>query len=220
MVLPKSVLTDPRYENRLVAMNSLDEIPEPWRDTPIEGLIRAENMGQRLEEKVGEPQLLIATCIEFRYALPIPRMYAYVIRRASGRLNGSEFSMAYVLAQGVRHLALIGHNDCGMTKVAEKRQSLIDALIDQGWNPDRAEDYINANAARHMIPDELEGLKREYIRLRRIFKKLVVAPMFVDLSDTHLFVPKWYFELDEKRILEEPTTDHVCDVDLITHVGI
>ncbi len=216
MVLPANVGDDPRYTDRLVPMTCPEDIPLEWRNSPIEALIRSENMGQPIAETVGQPQLLIATCIEFRYALPIPRMYAYVIRRASGRLVGSEFSMAYILAKGVQHLALIGHNDCGMTKVAENRVPMIAALIAQGWAPDRAEDFINAQAARHSMADELDGLKREYIRLRRIFKKLVIAPLFVDLADTRLFVPRWYADLDPTQ--QDDAEFSVSDIDLITDI--
>ena len=216
MVLPTSICNDPRYKDQLMSIETASDIPEEWRHTPIEALIRSENFGQPIPELVQSPQLLITACIEFRYALPIPRMYAYVIRRASGRLNGSEFSMAYVLAQGVRHLALIGHNDCGMTKVKEAKPRLIDALVEQGWNRERAEDFINGQAARHQMKDELDGLRREYSRLKRLFKNLVIAPMFVDLADTHLFIPKWYFESAAN------STDSPCevdDVDLLTMLG-
>lgn len=216
MILPASVCDDPRYAGRLVPMTCPEDIPLEWRNTPIEALIRHQNLDQPIPESNGNPQLLIATCIEFRYALPVPRMYAYVIRRASGRLAGSEFSLAYILAKGVEHLALIGHNDCGMTKVAENRIPMIEALISQGWAPDRAEDFINGQAARHSMTDELDGLKREYLRLRRIFKKLVIAPLFVDLANTQLFIPKWYTELDPGK--PDDTDYSVSDIDLITEI--
>jgi carbonic anhydrase len=214
MVLPSSISRDPRYIDRLIPLDRIEDIPDEWRNTPIEALIRAENFGEPIPETVQQPQLLIATCIEFRYALPVPRMYSYVIRRASGRLNGSEFSMAYVISKGVRHIALIGHNDCGMTKVDVAKPALVDALVGQGWNPDRAEEFINWQSARHAMKDELDGLRQEYIRLKRIFKNLVIAPLFVDLADTHLFVPKWYAEADS-----EDEENAVSDVDLLTTIG-
>ncbi|MBX9770210.1 MAG: hypothetical protein K2X29_02505, partial [Candidatus Obscuribacterales bacterium] len=132
MNLPMSICDDERYKERLQPISSLQDIPSEWCNTPIEKLIRSENFGEKIQEST-QPELLIATCIEFRYALPIPRMFAYVIRRASGRLVGSEFSIAYILSAGVRHFALIGHNDCGMTKVLKKQDALISALTDQGW---------------------------------------------------------------------------------------
>lgn len=212
MPLPISICDDERYQGRLQPISSRDDIPSEWRDSPIEKLIGSENFGTPIGE-CDKPELLIATCIEFRYALPIPRMFAYVIRRASGRLVGSEFSLAYILSAGVRHFALIGHNDCGMTKVLKKQNDLIAALTDQGWPQDRAEDFVRAQSERHMMNDEIDGLRREYIRLRRLFKKVTIAPMFVDLADTKLFIPTWYKEMDHND--EDSLRDTVLDVDLI-----
>lgn len=212
MSLPVSICDDESYNGRLQPIISPSDIPMEWCNTPIEKLIRSENFGEKIEEGT-KPELLIAACIEFRYALPIPRMFAYVIRRASGRLMGSEFSLAYILSAGVRHFVLIGHNDCGMTKVLKKQNDLINALTEQGWPQDRAEDFIHAQSERHMMKDEIDGLRREYIRLRRLFKKVTIAPMFVDLADTKLFIPTWYRELS--LLDEDSLSDKVLDVDLI-----
>jgi carbonic anhydrase len=213
MSLPESICDDERYRGRLKEIASIYDIPREWRDSPIEKLISSENFGKKIEE-CKQPELLIATCIEFRYALPIPRMFAYVIRRASGRLVGSEFSLAYILSAGVRHFVLIGHNDCGMTKVLKKQDELISALIEQGWPKDRAEDFIHSQSERHMMKDEIDGLRREYIRLRRLFKNVTIAPMFVDLADTRLFIPTWYNELAD--LDADILSDKVLDIDLIT----
>ncbi len=212
MTLPVSICDDERYKGRLEPITSPSDIPIEWCSTPIEKLIRSENFGEKIAEGT-QPELLIAACIEFRYALPIPRMFAYVIRRASGRLMGSEFSLAYILSAGVRHFVLIGHNDCGMTKVLKKQNDLIRALTEQGWPQDRAEDFIHSQSERHMMKDEIDGLRREYIRLRRLFKRVTIAPMFVDLADTKLFIPNWYRELSQ--LDEDSLSDKVLDVDLI-----
>lgn len=193
MALPEVLANDARYAGRLSAMENYSDIPDAWRDTPIEKLIRAENFHEPIEAS-GTPELLICACIEFRYALPIPRMFAYVIRRASGRVIGSEFSLAYVFSKGVRHIALIGHNDCGMTKVLENKDALINALVEQGWHRDRADEYVSMQSVRYAIPDELDTLRKEYVRLMRLFRNVTIAPLFVCLSDTKLYVPTWYLE--------------------------
>jgi len=192
MPLPESIKNDPRYADYLEELGDSDALPNEWRGSPIETLIAAENFGKPAEP-AESPQLLIATCIEFRYALPIPRMYAYVIRRASGRLNGSEFSVAYVLSRGVKHLALIGHNDCGMTKVAENAPAMVETLVEQGWNRERAEEYISYHAARHSI-----------------------APLFVCLADTRLYLPKWYHKYSGDAPIG--TEEGVLDEDLLSLV--
>src|SRR5260221_4402755 len=96
-----SVQADPHYAERLIDLVDPEQIPQLWKGTPIEQFILSQNFGYPIAQYDGKPQLLIVTCIEFRYALPIPRMYAYVIRRAGGRIVGSEFSLTSCMAKGV-----------------------------------------------------------------------------------------------------------------------
>jgi carbonic anhydrase len=194
---------DEKFREELFEIRSREDIPKEWQGTPIEAFIMSQNFGWPIQQ-TGKPELLIATCIEFRYALPMPRMYSYVIRRASGRIIGSEFSVAYTLAKGVNCLLMIGHNDCGMTKVEETKPLLVDALVNQGWNRELAKMYVDKHGDRHEIFDELWALKDEYVRVRNVFPKLLVAPMFVCLFDSKLYLPKWYPE-----VAKMPVPDHV-----------
>jgi carbonic anhydrase len=141
-----------------------------------------------------------------------------MMRRASGRMIGSEFSLAYTLAKGVKHLALIGHNDCGMTKVAEHKDSMIDALIEQGCHRDRAEDYVIMHAALYAITDEIDSLRSEYMRLRRLFRKLEIAPLFLSLANSKLYIPGWYFQMLVAGKVDVPlgAESSVPDEDLLT----
>lgn len=188
-----SVKTESKYKDRVVEIHSHEDIPSIWRQTPIEQLIMSQNFGWPVHSK-GVPELLICTCIEFRYALPIPRMYAYVIRRASGRVVGSEFTVGYILAKGIEHMVIIGHNDCGMVKVNESLPRVVDAFVNQGWHRNVAEEYCKRQAVRHAIKDEIDALEEEYKRLTGIFRKLVIAPLFVSLYDSKFYIPKWYLE--------------------------
>lgn len=181
------------YREKLFELRFSMDIPRHWVGTPIESFIQSQNFGYPLEAHA-EPQLLIASCIEFRFALAVPAMYAYVIRTAGGRLLGSEFAVGYVLSRGVKHLLLIAHNDCGMTKVAEHAPHIVDAFVKQGWKRSLAEEFVQSHASRFAIRDELEGLEQEYHRLKRLFKDVHVAPLFLNLSDRHVHIPKWYHE--------------------------
>jgi carbonic anhydrase len=199
-----SVTDDPRYKDKLIDIVRPDDVPPLWKGTPIEQLILSQNFHLPIAATDGKPQLLIATCMEFRYALPIPRMYAYVMRRAGGRIIGSEFSVAYTLAKGVKYLALIGHNDCGMTKVWDAAPQMAKALVEYGWEQSLAEDFIERHADRYVVDDELDALKQEYYRLRGIFKGLTVAPLFVSLGDNKIHVPCWFIDslIDGKEPLD------------------
>ncbi|HEY9868380.1 MAG TPA: hypothetical protein V6D08_04390 [Candidatus Obscuribacterales bacterium] len=217
MTLPVAIDLDPRYHGRLVEVETPKSMPEYWQGTPVEKLILAQNFKKPIDA-AGKPELLIVTCIEFRYALPVPSMYSYVIRRASGRLIGSEFSLAYVLSKGVEHVVMIGHNDCGMTKVPEAAPAMIDALVREGWHRDRAEEFIKYQAGRYTMDDELTALEREYVRLRRLFKRVHLAPLFVCLADQKLYIPKWFHDrMTGARAVEDETRGAtVADEELLT----
>lgn len=211
MPVPIDIQKDPRYSGRLFEMETPADIPKEWQGTPIERLIRSENFEHEIQPS-GKPELLIVTCIEYRYALPIPSNYSYVIRRASGRLIGSEFTLAYVLSRGVEHVALIGHNDCGMAKVPAAKDAMIKALVNEGWEQERATEYVTFQAARYSIEDEITSLHKEYVRLRRLFRRVNFAPMFVCLTDTKLYVPSWYLE----GAGSEPMSKDVSDEELLS----
>jgi len=72
------------YRDKLHEIRFSMDIPKRWAGTPIEAFIPVANFGYPLEAHE-EPQLLIVSCIEFRFALAVPAMYAYVIRSAGGR---------------------------------------------------------------------------------------------------------------------------------------
>ncbi len=198
------------FGTRLKQVNTREDIPERWLGSPIEDLIGAHNFDKPIESG-GDPRLLIVTCIEYRFQPEIPNMWAYVNRCAGGRLAGNEFSVSYILAKGVRHMALIGHNDCGMTKVIEFKPMLIDALVGQHWERDRAEDFVEQNAARFLMHDEIDGQKREFMRLRKLFPEIEIAPLFVSIASMRLHIPKWYFDY----IKEAPEHASVQPADML-----
>ena len=207
--LPSSVKIDEKYRERLLEFQTVDDIPDEWKGTPLEAFILSQNFNWPIQA-TGEPKLLIATCIEFRYALPVPRMYAYVIRRASGRLIGSEFSVAYTLAKGVKHLMMIGHNDCGMSQIPANTPLVIEALVEQGWSKEQATEYVKKHGTRHAINDEVDSLKEEYLRIRKVFPRLVVAPLFVCLHDNRLYLPTWYQEIaHENQVRDAHVPDEI-----------
>lgn len=202
---------DEKYRQGLIDIRSRDDIPEEWRGTAVEAFIMSQNFGWPIQAS-GKPELLITTCIEFRYSLPMPRMYAYVIRRASGRVIGSEFSVAYTLAKGVKNLMMIGHNDCGMCKVEESKPSLVNALVEQGWDRQMAKMYVDKHGNRHAIKDELGALRDEFVRIRKLFPRMLIAPMFVSLFDSKLYLPKWYAEVAKQPLPQDVPNDLIASL--------
>jgi carbonic anhydrase len=182
---------NPADDNRLKAIKNVGDIPMRWSGTPIEKLIKAHNFDETIEPST-KPELFISTCIDFRLNPKVPPYFAYESRRANGRLIDAEFMLVYGLVKGVRHVVLLGHNDCGMTKVAHYKDGVIAVLVDQGWPRDRAEHYVTQQGVRYAIADELEALQLEYVRLRRLFPKVEIAPLFADIADGKLYLPKSY----------------------------
>lgn len=201
------------YQERLFELRFSMDIPRHWVGTPIEAFIQSQNFGYPLEPHT-EPQLLISACMEFRFALAIPANYAYVIRTAGGRLRGAEFAVGYVLSRGVKYLLLMSHNDCGMVKVAQHAPHIIEAFVKQGWSRARAEEYVQSRASYYALRDELEGLEQEYHRLKRLFKDVHVAPLFLNLSDRRVHIPRWYHEHLKKEL--EADTEPVDDADILS----
>jgi carbonic anhydrase len=185
------VTMNPNYNSRLKPIKTRDDIPERWLGTPIEQLINAHNFDETIQPS-DRPELLVATCIEFRFQPKVPSFFAYEIRRASGRVIGAEFTVAYAVAKGVKHMALIGHNDCGMTKVAENTEAMISALVSQEWPRECAETYVKTQGPRHAIADEVDALRVEYLRLRKLFRHLEIAPLFTALANNKLYIPVWF----------------------------
>ncbi len=190
-----SATTSVTFGSRIKAIKSRDDLPTRWHDSPIEEFIGAHNWEKPIERtSATTPSLLLVSCIEFRFQPDIPPYFAYVIRSAGGRLShmaGSEFALSYILAKGVRHVAIVGHNDCGMTKVYQFKPQLVQALVDQGWEPERAQRFIDDNADNFAISDEIDSLEKEYLRLKESFKNIEIAPLFVSLSTKRLHLPLW-----------------------------
>jgi len=109
-------------------------------------------------------------------------------------LIGSELAVGYALHRGVKNILLIAHDDCGMTHLVELGADIIKALIDQGWGVDAATRFVHEGTAKLAVRDELEALEQEYHRLKKLFKNVHVAPLFLTLSDKRVYIPKWYQE--------------------------
>lgn len=188
-----SSYSDFSYKEKLIEILSSADIPERWRSTPIEQFIQAQNLGYPLHPST-TPRVLISTCMEFRYSLPVPANYAYVIRTPGGRLLGSEFAVGYVLHKGVSCILLIAHNDCGMAHLPEHERGIKDAFVNQGWSKEEAGNFVDAEIAKRTVKDELEVLETEYHRLKRLFKRVHIAPLFLTLHDKRVHLPRWYHD--------------------------
>lgn len=124
-----------------------------------------------------------------RKQLRIPDNFAFVIRTGGANLRYSEFKVSFAVAVGgVRAIALIGHDNCGMVDLASKRESFIDGLISNGWERKHAEEHFDKNAPVFEIGNEIDFLLSEAARIRPKYPKIIVAPMLYRIADNRLYL--------------------------------
>lgn len=165
------------------------DIPAHLRNSPIEELLQYHNLGRELVP-VDAPRLLIGMCMDNRKHLRIPDNFAFILRAGGANLRPSEFKVSYAIAVGgVRAIAIIGHNNCGMVNVMSRSHLFIDGLVkNAGWDRQQAEDHFFHFAPLFEIGSEVDFTRSEAKRLRRRYPGLLVAPMLYNVADNRLYL--------------------------------
>lgn len=174
---------------RLIPVNSKNDIPEQYRNNPIGDLLEYQNMDKPFES-FAKAQLLIGMCMDNRKHLKIPENYAYIIRAGGANLRYSEFKISYAIAVAeLRHIALIGHNNCGMVNLIARKKQFIHGLVDvAGWDRENAEDHFNHFAPMFEIGNEVDFILSEARRLRLRYPKIQVAPLLYKVEDNRIYL--------------------------------
>ncbi len=174
--------------DRLMAVSSGDQIFPQYRNTPVQLLLEYHNLGRDYETYT-QAQLLIGMCMDNRKHLHIPDNFAYIIRAGGANLRYSEFKVSYAIAVGgVKSIALIGHNQCGMVNLAGRRELFVRGLIkNAGWEPDRADEHFQQFAPLFEIGNEIDFVLSESQRLRLRYPKIQVAPLLYNVEDNRLY---------------------------------
>ena len=164
------------------------DILEPHRATPIADWLRYHNLWEG-PHSYETPKLLIVTCMDYRIHLHVPERFAYVLRLAGANLRHREFDLACVLAfAGIQHVCLVGHTDCAMESLNEKREAFISGLQKMGgWSKSRAELEFGLFAPRLAIPNVVDFTLFEAAWLERRYPGVVVAPLIYDVKDGALY---------------------------------
>lgn len=170
--------------SQLKPVQSLNDIPEIYRGTPVGLLCEYHNLGKPYDT-YANAQLLIGMCMDSRKHLHIPDNFAFIIRAGGANLRYSEFKISYAIAVGgVRAIALIGHNHCGMVNIAARRDQFIDGLIEgAGWSRKDAEENFTHFSEKHEIGNEIDFILSEVKRLRLRYPKITVAPFLYNVED-------------------------------------
>jgi len=165
------------------------DIPAHLRGTPVAELLEYHNFGRELVP-VPAPRLLIGMCMDNRKHLHIPDNFAFILRAGGANLRPSEFKVSYAIAVGgVRAVAIIGHNNCGMVNLMARSHQFIDGLVkNAGWDKQQAEDHFFHFAPLFEIGNELDFTRSEAKRIRMRYPGVKVAPMLYKVEDNRLYL--------------------------------
>jgi carbonic anhydrase len=165
------------------------DIPKELQKTPVGLLLEYHNL-RRSFDKFDQAKLLIGMCMDNRKHLRIPDNFAFIIRAGGANLRYSEFKVSFAIAMaGVRHIALIGHNHCGMSGVLSKKKQFITGLVkNAGWSKEQAEHHFDNHAVFFEIEDEPHFIWSEAKRLSTLYPKVMVVPMIYKIEDNNLYL--------------------------------
>jgi carbonic anhydrase len=176
---------------KLIEISSSTDILPEYKGTPIADLLEYHNLEKDYREYT-QAELLVGMCMDHRKHLHIPDNFAYIIRAGGANLKFSEFKVSFAIAVGgVKHIALIGHNNCGMVNLKSKQKLFIDGMVENaGWDANSAEEHFNRFEPIFEIENEIEFVKSEAERLRTRYPKIVLAPMLYKVENNKLYLIK------------------------------
>ena len=177
--------------NRLVDITKPEDIFPEYRETPIGLLLEYHNLA-RQQETYTQAKLLVGMCMDNRKHLHIPDNFAYIIRAGGANLRYSEFKVSYAISVGnVQHIALIGHNNCGMVNLVSRKDQFINGLVEKaGWEREWAEEHFMHFSPMFEIGNEVDFVLSEAKRLRLRYPKIMIAPMLYKVEDNRLYLIK------------------------------
>ena len=175
--------------NRLVDISKPEDIFPEYRGTPIGHLLEYHNLN-REPDTYRQAKFLVGMCIDNRKHLHIPDNFAYIIRAGGANLRYSEFKVSYAIAVGnVQHIALIGHNNCGMVNLVSKKDQFINGLVEKaGWEQEWAEEHFMHFSPMFEIGNEIDFVLSEAKRLRLRYPKIMIAPLLYKVEDNRLYL--------------------------------
>ena len=112
------------------------------------------------------------------------------MRTAGCNFRGLEFQASFAVAVGgVRSVALIGHDDCAMAGLGERRDAFVTGLVEgAGWERHDAEERFENFRPRFEIDDPVEFVRTQACCFRQQYPSLTVAALFYRLDDGMLSI--------------------------------
>lgn len=174
-------------KHKILPVRKKKHIPKEYRNSPIGLLLEYQNL-DRPFDSYAEAQLLIGMCMDNRKHLHMPDNFAFIIRSGGANLRSSEFKVSYAIGVGkVKHIALIGHNHCGMVNLVSRKKEFINGLVRRaGWSREAAEEHFMNLALMHEIDNEVDFIVSEADRLSKRYPKIKVAPLYYRVEENRL----------------------------------
>ena len=174
---------------RAIPVTSFEQIPDEYRGTPVSRLIAWHNgFSDEPETAVTRAEILVGMCMDNLKKLRIPENFAFILRAGGGNMRPSEFKVSFAVAVGgVRTIAIIVHNHCGMVGLSGRREQFVSGLVDAGWERELAEQHFDSYAPLFEIGNEIDFVLAEAKRLRSRYPKVLVAPLLYNVEDNRLY---------------------------------
>lgn len=175
----------------LIEVKSKEDIFPEYQNTPIADLLLYHNLDNEFKIYT-KAELLIGMCMDLRKHLNIPRYFAFIMRDGGANFKFSEFKISFAIGVGeISHVALIGHSNCGMCNLKGKKDQFVKGLVEvAGWNETKAIEHFEKNEPIFEIHNEINFTVDEAKRLRDIYPKVKIAPMFYDVETFKLSLIK------------------------------
>ena len=174
--------------HKIIPIEKKSDIPGEYLNSPIGLLLEYHNLNRQFDT-YSQAQLLIGMCMDNRKHLHIPDNFSFIIRSGGANLRYSEFKISYAIAVGdVRHIALIGHNHCGMVNLISRKEEFVKGLVDRaGWKKEAAEEHFMNLAPMYEIGNEIDFIMSETDRLSKRYPKIKVVPLYYKVEDNRLY---------------------------------
>ncbi len=122
--------------------------------------------------------------MDHRKTLWIPEKFAYIIRSGGANLFYHEFQVSYAIGVGdIKHIALMGHNQCGMANIEARKDAFIDGLSkNAGWKREAAKTHFENLSPFFEVCDPKEFIVSEVKRLKQRYPGVLIAPLFYTIE--------------------------------------
>ncbi len=167
----------------IIEINTVEDIPVGLRNTAAGKLLEYHNF-KKPHDRYAQPELLLATCMDFRVNPVLPERFAYVIRTAGASLRSVDFPVSYAIgAGGVENIVVMGHTDCGMVQVHEHKEVFKEGLARRvNWPEQKSEDHFHACAPLHEIGDAVAFTLLQVVRLKSLYPGILIVAMLYDVA--------------------------------------